>query len=157
MAEPGEPTDFEIAKHQQMMDMHRAQREWDRANVLTETRAQILNEGSKGLILINGGGAAALAAFLQAIWTKEGVTPLLWGTLFGLCFLVVGTAAAALIFVTRYLGSGHRMATHPEWNPWRWWQLGLTALSVSFFLMGMGSAVVGGFVALCTRSPGLYH
>jgi hypothetical protein len=38
-----------------------------RANVLTQVRNQILTEGFKGLTLINAGGAAALAAFLQAI------------------------------------------------------------------------------------------
>jgi hypothetical protein len=47
-----------------------------RANVLTQTTNQILNEGFKGLVLLNGGGAAAMAAFLQAIWDKPSAAPM---------------------------------------------------------------------------------
>jgi hypothetical protein len=39
----------------------------DMANVLTEMRAQILNERTKILLLINGGGAVALTTLFQAI------------------------------------------------------------------------------------------
>jgi hypothetical protein len=34
-------------------------------------RAERLSEGTKGLLLVNGGGAAALLAFIQAIWKEE--------------------------------------------------------------------------------------
>lgn len=38
---------------------------------LTEQRNDALREGVKGLLLINGGGATAMLAFLQAIWTTK--------------------------------------------------------------------------------------
>jgi hypothetical protein len=47
-----------------------------RANKLTEIRAQSLIESAKGLALINGGGAVALAAFLGQIWDKAGAQPM---------------------------------------------------------------------------------
>jgi len=34
-------------------------------------RSEISNEGVKGLFLMNGGGAVALLAFLQAIWKDQ--------------------------------------------------------------------------------------
>lgn len=122
----------------------------ERANILTQTRAQILNEGSKGLVLINGGGAAALAAFLQAIWDKTNIAPMRWWILVGMCWLIVGTAVSASIFVTRYLGAFHPKTTTPTQNPWWWLQLALTVLAVLCFTVGMGAAAFGGFSALCT-------
>jgi hypothetical protein len=38
---------------------------------LREHRNRALTEGTKGLFLINGGGAVALLAFLQAIWKDD--------------------------------------------------------------------------------------
>jgi hypothetical protein len=37
----------------------------------TEQRNDALREGVKGLLLINGGGATAMLAFLQATWTTK--------------------------------------------------------------------------------------
>lgn len=42
----------------------------DRANLLTELRHKYLVESAKALIWINGGGAVAIAAALQAFWDK---------------------------------------------------------------------------------------
>jgi hypothetical protein len=146
-----EPTEFELAKHQSAQDTARHKLMAERANILTETRAGILNEGSKGLILINGGGAAALAAFLQAIWDKSNIEPMRWWVLFGMCWLLVGTAFSSLIFITRYIGSFHEKTMQPTSNPWWWLQIILTLASVICFLLGMGFAIAGGFMALCTR------
>ena len=38
---------------------------------LTELRAAVFTDGMKQLVLVNGGGAVALLAFLQAIWSTE--------------------------------------------------------------------------------------
>lgn len=123
----------------------------ERTNLLSDLQNRILNEGSKGLVLINGGGAVALAAFLQAIWDKDAAAPMRLWVLVGICWLLVGTALAALIFVTRYLGSFDDRNIQP--NAKRWWrsQMVLTIASVLFFLIGMGFAVAGGFVALWTH------
>ncbi|MBI3355996.1 MAG: hypothetical protein HY038_04360 [Nitrospirae bacterium] len=41
------------------------------ASDFTEQRNDALREGVKGLFLINGGGAVAMLAFLQAIWKDQ--------------------------------------------------------------------------------------
>jgi hypothetical protein len=146
-----EPTEFELAKHQAEKDRARFQIEAVRSNLLTEMRGQILNEGSKGLVLINGGGAAALAAFSQAIWDKSEAASMRWWLLFGICWLLVGTATASMIFLARYFGSRHLMTNSPKQNPWWWTQLTLTICSVALFIIGMGVAVAGGFIALGHR------
>lgn len=129
-------------------DVERLKVSAERNNVLTQTRAQILNEGSKGLTLINGGGAAALAAFLQAIWDKTNAAPMRWWILFGMAWLIAGTAISAIIFITRYLGSFHEKATQTLLNPWWWTQIVFAVLGFLCFLVGMSMAVVGGFIAL---------
>ncbi len=146
-----EPSEFELEKHQAEKDRARSQIAAERANLLTNTRAQILNEGSKGLVLINGGGAAALATFAQAIWDKSDAAPMRWWLLFGICWLLLGTASASTIFLTRYFGSLHPNTTTPNKNPWWLAQLIVTILSVVLFIIGMGVAVAGGFIALCSR------
>jgi hypothetical protein len=66
----------------------------------TRQRAEITTQGIRGLLLINGGGAAALLAFLQAIWDKDSalaayvVTAIAW--------LGFGIFVAGLSFFLRY-------------------------------------------------------
>lgn len=74
----------------------------------------MVGEGAKGLILINGGGAVALAAFLQAIWDKTRVDPLRSAILTGITWLVIGTAIASTSFFLRYLNIFSK-------NPTSWW------------------------------------
>ena len=63
-------------------------------------RAEFTTQGIRGLLLINGGGAAALLAFLQAIWEDEPalaeyvVTAIAW--------LAFGVVVAGLAFFLRY-------------------------------------------------------
>ena len=52
---------------------------------LTDQRNDAMREGVKALVLMNGGGAVALLAFLQAIWHKDHV--LAFWIVFGLAFL----------------------------------------------------------------------
>ena len=120
----------------------------DRANVLTQTRNQILTEGFNGLTLINAGGAAALGAFLQAVWDKPSAAPMLSSILWGICWLLFGTAVAASGFVARHLSFFHRNTLDPFKNPWWWAELGIIALAVIFFLVGMGVAVSGAFLTV---------
>ena len=75
----------------------------DRVNVLAQVRNQILVEGFKGLVLINGGGAAALAAFLQAIWDKPTAAGLRIYLLAGIASLLLGAALAGILFLARYI------------------------------------------------------
>lgn len=114
-----------------------------------QIRGTLLLEGFKGLTLINAGGAAALAAFLQAVWTVPTAAPMRAWLLSGIAALLVGTAVAASTFVTRYMAFFHPESATPRRNPWWWAMHGLIGLSLLCFLCGMALAVAGGFIALC--------
>src|SRR5438093_1026173 len=65
-----------------------------------DQRNDAMREGVKALFLMNGGGAVALLAFLQAIWTNE--PALIRYVLGGLAFLMAGVALAGLVHFFRY-------------------------------------------------------
>jgi hypothetical protein len=67
---------------------------------MTDQRNDAMREGVKALILMNGGGAVAMLAFLQAIWSKE--PALVKYVLCGLGFLVIGVALGGLVHFFRY-------------------------------------------------------
>jgi hypothetical protein len=123
----------------------------ERANVITQVRNQILTEGFKGLILINAGGAAALGAFVQAVWDKPSAAPMLSWILSGICWLLLGTAFAAIGFVARHLSFFHPNTLRPFRNPWWWIELCISFVAVVLFMIGMGVAVFGAFSSLHSR------
>jgi hypothetical protein len=116
-----------------------------REDKLTELRAQGVIEGTKGLLLINGGGAVALAAFLQAVWDKAfALRPwLLWA----IAVLTAGVAFASATFFARYLHGLSPKSVKPFQSAWWWVSVALMAGAVLAFVVGMCLAVVGGFVA----------
>ena len=61
-----------------------------------EIRAQIDSENSKGLLLINGGAAVALVAFLPSILGKPGLESVASAVLVALCVFLAGLAAAVV-------------------------------------------------------------
>ncbi|HKJ62038.1 MAG TPA: hypothetical protein VKA94_08585 [Hyphomicrobiales bacterium] len=61
-----------------------------------EIRAQIDSENAKGLLLINGGGAVALLAFLPHIIDNDGFLPLIIATLIAIFFFQFGLISAVL-------------------------------------------------------------
>jgi hypothetical protein len=67
---------------------------------MTDQRNDAMREGVKALVLMNGGGAVALLAFLQAIWSKE--PALIKYVLWGVGFLVIGVALTSLVHFFRY-------------------------------------------------------
>jgi len=72
---------------------------------LSEAKERYLLEGQKTYIAINGAGAAALLAFLQAIWAIPTAAPLRPWVLCGIMLFAVGVVIAASSFVVRHLGS----------------------------------------------------
>jgi len=120
----------------------------DRVNVLAQVRNQILVEGFKGLVLINGGGAAALAAFLQAIWDKPTAAGLRIYLLAGIASLLLGAALAGILFLARYISFFHPNTNVLTRNPWWWTTMALILLSLACFIAGMATVVIGGFVSL---------
>ena len=82
----------------------------------TATRSAIENEAAKILALINGGGAAALASLLQAVWDK-------WGpvarsmVIDGIGYMLIGLAVVPLTLVLRYINGLLGMSFRPFRNP----------------------------------------
>lgn len=73
-----------------------------------EIRAQIDADTVKALLLLNGGGAVALLAFLQAILDKgDEYDPLVRGVLWGLLILMLGLASAVAHNICRRKCSLH--------------------------------------------------
>ncbi len=120
----------------------------ERANLMTELRAQILNEGMKGLFLMNGGGAVALATWLQAVWGQEWAAPMIRWQVYGMAVFALGIFFGAFVPVARYLGSLHKNTLTPRKNPWWWTHLIATVLSILSFAVASGLIVCGALRAL---------
>jgi polyferredoxin len=120
----------------------------DRANTLTEVRSEVLNESTRSLLLINGGGAVAVAAWLQAVWPEPWAASMLLPQVLGIGFLLVGVVFAAVCPFLRYLSFFHRNTAMPLKNPIWWIQAGATTLSVVAFLVGMTNVMCGAWSAL---------
>jgi hypothetical protein len=61
-----------------------------------DRRAEIDSATAKALLLLNGGGAVALLAFLPAVLEDPGYAPLAHGVLWGLALLLLGLVSAVL-------------------------------------------------------------
>src|SRR5690606_41401356 len=64
-----------------------------------KSRADVLTESVKALLLVNGGGAVALLAFLQSIWSN---TALARVTLGGIALMGAGLVFALLVQPFRF-------------------------------------------------------
>ncbi len=114
------------------------------------SKSDFTENGVKGLILINGGSAIALGAFLQAIIQKPEAALLIRFVLAGLALNALGVAIAAAIFWLRYMQSLYEDRKHglTRDNPWWWAAWGTSLLSVVLFVCAIGTVVVGGFIHL---------
>jgi len=70
---------------------------------LTEQRNQALAELVKALLIINGGGAVALLAFLQSAWAQDRM--LVKPVACGVAVLAFGSVFAAACHLLRYYAS----------------------------------------------------
>ena len=64
------------------------------------SRAEVLNEAFKALVLLNGGATVALLGFLQSNWNPQ--TPLLRVMIVGIAVFVIGLVFAVPIPLLRY-------------------------------------------------------
>ena len=144
----GEPTSWELAQYQSAKDEANRQRHLERANKLTEIRAHTLVESAKGLALINGGGAVALAALLGQIWDKGGAQPMRPYVLVAIGVLALGVGFAAVLPYIRYQNSLDERSLEIGASPWWRTYPACTILSVAASILGMGIAVCGGFRSL---------
>jgi hypothetical protein len=102
----------------------------------------------KGLFLINGGGAIALATWLQAVWGQPWATPMLHWQVYGMAVFSIGIVFCAVVPLARYLGSLHEKTLTPRNNPWWWAHLVATTLSILSFAVASGLIVWGALKAL---------
>jgi hypothetical protein len=118
-----------------------------------EVRAQIDSENAKGLLLINGGAAVALLAFLPSILGKSGLESVAQSVLFALCIFLFGLTAAVVhnrlrrICSLVYESQGFRPAPC-RFIP-RWMSRGepcVCAASTTFMWCSLIAFVVGGSV-----------
>ncbi|MCZ6591287.1 MAG: hypothetical protein O7B98_09140 [Alphaproteobacteria bacterium] len=74
----------------------------ENAHRQTERRDQMAFHGLRALLILNGGGAVALLAFLQAIWDKPTAASLVPYILGGMIPLILGAAASGWVHFIRY-------------------------------------------------------
>ena len=108
------------------------------AEARTRQRDQAASDLTRGLLIINGGGAAALLAFLAAIWPKEKGGALAEPTIWALWMLAVGAAAAAVHPFFRYEASlKYQFKGRLKGEQYRRLYVGSAILSILCFLGGM--------------------
>jgi hypothetical protein len=120
----------------------------EREETLRKAKEAFILEGQKATIAINGAAAAALLAFLQAVWDKRDTRPLIIGGLIGIIFFAVGVSLGALTYLLR-----HRAFTYGQ-RDWRdgqtyrfaYWRVPLA--SIWCFILGLVLTAVGGFWAV---------
>jgi hypothetical protein len=71
-------------------------------NLLRDAEERFILEGQKTFIAINGAGAAALLAFLQAIWSNEKAATLRPWVLWGVVAFAIGVAISSVSFLARH-------------------------------------------------------
>jgi len=115
------------------------------AEALMQQRNQAMTESVKGLFIMNGGGAAALLALLQAIGTDQRVFATF--IVAGLFFLVVGLACAGIVQWFRFRASEAHQGTDTMAHE-RYYRryTGCTIGSIIAFITGAMIVVIGALV-----------
>ncbi len=110
----------------------------------TRQRDEASKEGVRGLLIINGGGAVALLAFLQAIWPKY---PLLSGyVVFGIAVLALGVLCAGLAPFLRYHASYNaQKQNRGRWLGFRRAYISCWYISLGLFIFGIAIVIFGVF------------
>lgn len=118
-----------------------------KAKDFTDQRNDALREGIKGLFLMNGGGAAAMLAFLQATWIQK--PELSKYVLVSISFLAVGVFFAGLVQFFRYHTSfslqGGKVCA---FKVFRFLYLATAYSSLIAFLVGVSVVVFGAWCVL---------
>ena len=115
----------------------------------TPRRDEMSIHGIRGLVLLNGGGAVALLAFLQAAW--ENIPELVPTIVSAMIPLVVGAACAVAVHFLRIQTSLHWFK-HGKWL--KLLQNGFAVFSFVLFLAGMTIVIVGSYLHLPAEGLG---
>ena len=115
----------------------------------TPRRDEMSIHGIRGLLLLNGGGAVALLAFLQVAWDKN--PALVPSIVSAMIPLVVGAACAVAVHFLRIQTSLH-WKEHGKWlKPLH---IGVMVTSFVLFLAGMTIVIVGSYLHLPPEGDG---
>jgi hypothetical protein len=115
---------------------------------LSEAKEAYLREGMRAYIYINGAGAAALLAFLQAIWDKDAAKPLRIWVVFGIMSLAFGVAIGTMSYLVRHI-AWVRGAKDPTFLAYWIANRAIPIASVVAFLVGIGLPVIGALKVIC--------
>ena len=100
--------------------------------------------GLRAVFLLNGGGAIALLAFLQAIWTEPTAAILVPWVVAGMCPLLVGAAASGWVHFERYAASEvYQMKSKELGREFTKRHKTLTKFAFQMFIFGMAIVVFG--------------
>jgi len=117
------------------------------AEARPKQRDQAASELVRALLIINGGGAAALLAFLQAIWPSN--KPLVKPTIVALVIFSFGVVLAAVFHFFRYQASWYHQSDDLErWAKSRRFYLISASLSLLAFLAGVVVIAIGAWNAV---------
>jgi type IV secretory pathway TrbD component len=108
---------------------------------LSEAKEAMLRDGHRGLVLINGGAAVTLLAFLQAVYATD--RALAAWILVALIPLILGVAAGGISFMFRHIAfiKGHTKTGEQYYDiAHRYIPIG----SIVCFIVGVGLAVCCG-------------
>lgn len=120
------------------------ERRKDRAWEHAIRRDGMAAQGLRSLLLLNGGGAVALLAFLQAVWTEEGAKELVPWVVSGMVPLLLGAAASGWAHFLRYETSEtYQMIGREEGRKKTRFHKCVTKTAFVMFLLGMGTVVIG--------------
>ena len=110
-------------------------------------RAAVATEGVKGLFMLNGGGAVALLAFLQAVWEKS--PALAKVSLLGIGIFAFGALLAGFVNFLRYHASFNFQSGHTlSYKVFRFLSLSCQYVSLTAFAVGVGVLVYGAWKLL---------
>jgi len=115
---------------------------------IDKSRGDVLTESVKALLVVNGGGAAALLAFLQAIWSDTALARI---TLVGIAWMGVGLVLALLVQPFRF--SHSKLVQRTGDRKTVFWFLYSTCeyASVLAFIAALAHLVHGGLGVLASR------
>lgn len=114
----------------------------------TEQRNEAMVQTVRGLLLVNGGGAVVLLAFLQAIWSDPRAIDLAHSIILGIGFLAAGLVVALGVHPLRYMTAFRFQARRRTWVLWRLGYLLCTVASLALFASGIWVVLRGAWGAL---------
>ncbi len=142
--ERAEDRAWEEQKRAEDLKWEKEKRKDDHAWEHTIRRDAMAAHGLRAVFLLNGGGAIALLAFLQAIWTEPTAAILVPWVVAGMCPLLVGAAASGWVHFERYAASEiYQMESKKLGREKTKRHKRMTSFAFKMFIFGMAIVVLG--------------